>query len=417
MHIIDGGVTAPLGFTAAGLHCGVKQSPLSDGNDPVVTTDAPKKDLAMILSACDCAAAAVYTKNVVKAAPVLLSQQHLQGGRARGIITNSGNANACAPNGMAHATTMAKAAAEATGLDPTQFAVASTGVIGVELNIAAITAGIPSLAAGLSKEGFDDAASAILTTDLTKKQIAVALSLGGKTVTLGLMAKGSGMIHPNMGTTLCFCTTDCAIDAALLQKALTYGIGKTFNRVSVDGDTSTNDSCFVLANGMAENAPLTEEGDDYLLFRDALTFVLEDAAKKIAGDGEGAGRLVTCTVDGALTEDQAEQMSKAIISSSLVKTAMCGADANWGRVVCAAGYAGVDFDPEQIAVRFSSCAGELPVCSGGTGLPFDEALAKEILSQAEVSILVSLQQGSGSATCWGCDLTHDYVTINGDYRN
>lgn len=416
MQTIEGGITAPIGFTAAGIHCGVKASPLPDGNDAPDQTP-PKKDLAMILSDCDCAVAAVYTKNVVKAAPVLLSKEHLKDGCARAVIVNSGNANACAPNGMEHAQAMARAAAKATDLQAEQFAVASTGVIGVELNIATIEAGIPSLVSQLSKEGYADAANAILTTDLTQKQIAVQLPLGGKTVTLGLMAKGSGMIHPNMGTTLCFCTTDCAIDAALLQKALLYGIAKTFNRVSVDGDTSTNDSCFVLANGLAGNTPLTEDSADFLAFRDALTFVLEDAAKKIAADGEGAGRLVTCTVEGAASEEQAEQVAKAVISSSLVKTAMFGADANWGRVVCAAGYSGVSFDPTQIAVRFSSSVGELPVCANGTGLAFDEALAKAVLSEPEVTILVSLQQGDGAATCWGCDLTYGYVTINGDYRN
>ncbi len=417
MKEIKGGVAAPLGFTAAGIHCGVKQSPLPDGNTPLTAPADAKKDLALILSETECAAAAVYTKNQVKAAPIYVSQAHLAGGRARGIIANSGNANACAPQGLENARRMAAAAATATGLSPEDFAVASTGVIGVTLNIDAIEQGTPRAAAALSKTGSADASAAILTTDLIPKELAVSLELGGKTVTIGAIAKGSGMIHPNMGTMLCFCTTDCAIDAPLLQKALSRVVAKTFNRITVDGDTSTNDTCFLLANGLAGNEPLREGTPNYEAFCAALHHVFRYEARKIAGDGEGASHLITCTVEGAATEDAAEAMAKAVVSSSLVKAAIFGADANWGRVLCAIGYSGEVFDPLSVTVRFVSEAGEVTVCEGGQGLPFDEALAKKVLTPWEVTILVTLTEGDAAATCWGCDLTYDYVKINGDYRS
>ena len=417
MKEITGGVTAPLGFTAAGLHCGVKQSPLPDGNAPLAAPAALKKDLALILSETACAAAAVYTKNQVQAAPIHVSRTHLADGRARGIVANSGNANACAPLGLENARRMAAAAARATGLDPEDFAVASTGVIGVTLNIEAIEAGIPQAAASLSKDGSADAGTAILTTDLVTKELAVSLELGGKTVTIGAIAKGSGMIHPNMGTMLCFCTTDCAIDASLLQKTLEQVVNKTFNRITVDGDTSTNDTCFLLANGLAGNAPLQEGTPDYEAFCAALHHIFRYEARKIAGDGEGASHLITCTVEGAATEEKAEAMAKAVVGSSLVKAAIFGADANWGRVLCAIGYSGAHFDPEAVTVQFVSEAGEVTVCEGGRGLAFDEALAKEVLTPWEITILVTLTEGAAAATCWGCDLTYDYVKINGDYRS
>ncbi len=406
MQHISGGVTAPQGFRAAGLHCGVKAG-----------APESKKDLALILSDCDCVAAAVYTKNQVKAAPIYISQEHLRNGRLRGIVANSGNANACAPNGLENAKRMTIAAAQATGLAPEDFAAASTGVIGVELNISAIEAGIPKAAAALSTGGSKDAAAAILTTDLVEKEISVAIEIGGKSVHLGAIAKGSGMIHPNMGTMLCFCTTDCVIDQALLQKTLAKIVIKTFNRITVDGDSSTNDTCFVLANGLAGNAPLVEGSADYETFCAALHAVFEYEAKKIAGDGEGASHLITCTVSGAQTEDQAELMAKSVVSSSLVKAAMFGADANWGRVLCAIGYSGASFDPNRIDVSFRSAAGVLPVCQNGAGIPFDEALAKRVLTEVEVEILVQMHEGTQAATCWGCDLTYDYVKINGDYRS
>ena len=411
MNIITGGVTAPKGFKAAGLHCGIK--------DNFTTPQPEKKDLAMILSEVPCAAAGTYTRNVVKADPVILTKEHLADHKAQGIIFDSGNANACAPKGMENAQRMAQAAAAATGLQPQDFAVCSTGIIGVELNIDAIENGVPALAASLADtpEASSDAAHAILTTDLKVKEIAVTVELGGKTVTLGAIAKGSGMIHPNMGTMLCGVTTDCAIDGQVLQTMLREVVSKTFNRITVDGDTSTNDTCVVLANGLAGNPTITGPGPDYDTFCAALRHVCEYEAKMIASDGEGAGRLITCTVQGAESEEQAELMAKAVVRSPLVKCAVFGTDANWGRVLCAVGYSGAAFDPKDVEVKFLSQAGQLLVCSGGQGVPFDEDVAKTVLSQDEVVILVTLTAGTASCSCWGCDLTYDYVKINGDYRS
>ena len=411
MNIITGGVTAPKGFQAAGIHCGIK--------DNFTTPQPDKKDLAMILSSVPCAAAGTYTRNVVKADPVILTKEHLADHQARGIIFDSGNANACAPKGRENAQRMAQAAAAATGLRPQDFAVCSTGIIGVELNIQAIEKGVPSLVAALADtpQASLDAAHAILTTDLKVKEIAVTVELGGKTVTIGAIAKGSGMIHPNMGTMLCGITTDCAIDGALLQDMLRQVVTKTFNRITVDGDTSTNDTCFALANGLAGNPAITGPGEDYDIFFAALRHVCEYEAKMIASDGEGAGRLITCTVMGAETEEQAEQMAKAVVRSPLVKCAVFGTDANWGRVLCAIGYSGAQFDPKDVEVKFLSRAGELLVCAGGQGVAFDEALAKQVLSEDEVVIQVTLTSGSATCSCWGCDLTYDYVKINGDYRS
>ena len=411
MTTIPGGITAPKGFKTAGIHCGVK--------DNFTTPQPEKKDLAMILSAVPCAAAGTYTRNVVKADPVTLTMQHLADGKAQGVIVDSGNANACAPKGMENAVRMAKAAAAATGLNPEDFAVCSTGIIGVELNIEAIEAGIPTLVAALSDDAqsSEDAAYAITTTDLKKKEIAVQTTVGGKTVSVGAIAKGSGMIHPNMGTMLCFVTTDCAIDSAVLQTMLRDVVNKTFNRVTVDGDTSTNDTCVVLANGLAENAPITGPGPDYDALYEALRGVCEYEARMIAGDGEGASHLLTCTVQGAATEEKAEAMAKAVVRSPLVKCAVYGADANWGRVLCAIGYSGAQFDPKGVEVKFQSQAGELLVCAGGQGVVFDEDVAKKVLSEEEVIILVTLTEGTASCSCWGCDLTYDYVKINGDYRS
>lgn len=411
MNIITGGVTAPKGFKAAGLHCGIK--------DNFTTPQPEKKDLAMILSEVPCAAAGTYTRNVVKADPVILTKEHLADHKAQGIIFDSGNANACAPKGMENAQRMAQAAAAATGLQPQDFAVCSTGIIGVELNIDAIEKGVPALAAALTDtaEASLDAAHAILTTDLKVKEVAFTVELGGKTVTLGAIAKGSGMIHPNMGTMLCGVTTDCAIDGQVLQAMLREVVSKTFNRITVDGDTSTNDTCVVLANGLAGNPTITGPGPDYDAFYAALRHVCEYEAKMIASDGEGAGRLITCTVQGAESEEQAELMAKAVVRSPLVKCAIFGTDANWGRVLCAVGYSGAAFDPKDVEVKFLSQAGQLLVCSGGQGVPFDEDVAKTVLSQDEVVILVTLTAGTAACSCWGCDLTYDYVKINGDYRS
>ena len=420
MKQISGGVTAPIGFTAGGIRCGVKKG-LADGNQPVVSsmTDylSGKKDLAMILSEQECTAAAMYTMNRVKAAPLYITMEHLEDGVAKGIIANSGNANACVPQGHENAKKMCEAAAAATGLKPSDFVVASTGVIGQTLNIAAIEAGVPVLAGQLKKEGgSDDAAHAIMTTDTEKKEIAVTTVIGGKTVTIGAIAKGSGMIHPNMGTMLCFVTTDCAITHEMLQDALHEIVPRTFNRVTVDGDTSTNDMCVVLANSMAENELIEWKDDNYTVFYKTLYYVFEQMARNIAADGEGASKLITCTVKNARSEESAERLSKAVVGSSLVKAAMFGADANWGRVLCAMGYSKAPFRPEYVDVKFVSTVGEVLVCEQGAGVDFDEVSAKSILSQDEVIIEVDLHEGEHEATCWGCDLTYDYVKINGDYR-
>ncbi len=408
---VKGGVCAPKGFRAAGVHCGVK-----NGGHGVPTAGV-KNDLAMILSDGDCAAAAVYTTNRVKAAPLYVTMDHLADGHCRGVIANSGNANACCDGSRENAEAMCTLAAAATGLSAGDFAVASTGVIGQRLNIAAIERGVPRLAAALSYEGSDSAANAIMTTDTVKKELALTFEVEGVSVTLGAIAKGSGMIHPNMGTMLCFITTDCAISAAMLDRALHAVVPRTFNRVTVDGDTSTNDTCLVLANGLAGNPVIEEDGVNYKAFTDALGQLCTRLARAIAADGEGAGRLITCTVAGAESEHVAEGLAKSVVGSSLVKAAMFGTDANWGRVLCAMGYSGFSFDPELVDVTFSSAAGAVAVCKTGRGLDFDEELAAKVLAADEVVIDIHAHQGDGAATCWGCDLTYEYVKINGDYRS
>ena len=419
MKQIPGGVTAPKGFTASGVHCGVKKGK-GDGNQPPMSKMPEvlegKKDLALIVSEQPCVAAAVYTMNRVKAAPLYVTMDHLENGEAQAIVANSGNANACAPNSHEHAETMCQLAAQATGLKASDFVVASTGVIGQELNIDAIAKGLPAAAAALSKDGSDAAANAIMTTDTVKKELSVTCSVGGKTVTIGAIAKGSGMIHPNMGTMLCFVTTDCAITHEMLTDALHEIVPRTFNRVTVDGDTSTNDMCVVLANGMAGNELVEWKDDNYTVFYKTLYYVFEQLARNIAADGEGASKLITCTVANARSEESAERLAKAVVGSSLVKAAMFGSDANWGRVLCAMGYSKAPFRPEFVDVKFSSAVGEILVCEKGAGVDFDEENAKSILSQDEVVIYVDLHEGEHEATCWGCDLTYDYVKINGDYR-
>ena len=414
---IPGGVCAPKGFKAAGVYCGVKEAVPADAPQTVLPSARGKHDLAMILSDRECAAAAVYTLNRVKAAPIYVTMGHLEDGVCRGIVANSGNANACAPLSHENAQRMCALAGQATGLKAEDFVVASTGVIGQALNIAAIEKGMPGLVEALREDGSDDAARAIMTTDTVKKETAVSVTIGGQRVAIGAIAKGSGMIHPNMGTMLCFVTTDCAITSELLAEALHEVVPRTFNRVTVDGDTSTNDMCVVLANGRAGNPQIEWKDDDFQVFRKALHQVCEQMARAIAADGEGASRLVTCTVRAARSEESAERLAKAVVGSSLVKAAMFGADANWGRVLCAMGYSKAPFRPEYVDVRFSSLAGEILVCEKGTGLSFDEELAKKILSQSEVVIDVCLNEGEHEATCWGCDLTYDYVKINGDYRS
>ena len=408
---VSGGVCAARGFQAAGVHCGVKSS--SHG----LPSANLKNDLALILSDCDCAAAAMYTTNKVKAAPLYITMDHLADGSCRGVIANSGNANACCPGSRENAEQMCVLAAAATGLKPADFAVASTGVIGQTLNIAAIERGVPALMGALSYDGSDAAAQAIMTTDTVKKELALSFELGGKTVTLGAISKGSGMIHPNMGTMLCFITTDCAISTPMLDKALHTVVPRTFNRVTVDGDTSTNDTCLIMANGLAGNDPIEAENEAYGIFEAALMELCTYLARIMAADGEGASRLITCTVSGASNESKAETLAKSVVGSSLVKAAMFGADANWGRVLCAMGYSGEEFDPEQVDVTFRSAQGEVAVCRSGSALPFDEELAARVLKSDEVVIDITLYEGSEQATCWGCDLTYEYVKINGDYRS
>ena len=404
---IPGGVCAAKGFRAAGVHCGVKA-----GSSP------SKNDLAMILSEQECSAAAVFTLNRVKAAPVYVTMDHLEDGTCWGVIANSGNANACCPMSHEYAEEMCQAAAAGVGRESGDFAVSSTGVIGQTINIEAIKAGIPAVVAALQAgpEGSDAAATAIMTTDTVKKETAVSFTLGGKEVHIGAIAKGSGMIHPNMGTMLAFVTTDCAITHEMLEDALREVTVRTFNRVTVDGDTSTNDTCLVMANGMAGNDLIEWKDDDYAVFKDALEHVCRHLARAIAGDGEGASRLIICKMVGARSEESAERLAKAVVGSSLVKAAMFGADANWGRVLCAMGYSKAPFRPEHVDISFESEAGSILVCKQGDGLVFDEDLAKKVLSQKEVVIAVDLNEGEDSAECWGCDLTYDYVRINGDYR-
>ena len=402
MKIIEGGVCAAKGFKAGALHCGIRKS-------------QTKKDLAMIRSDCLCNAAAVYTKNQVKAAPVLLTKEHLADGKAQAVIINSGNANACAPFGMEHARRQGMAAARALEVEEENVVVASTGIIGQTLPVEAIEAHAAEME--MKYDNSLAAAEAIMTTDTKIKTFAVEFEAGGTLCHMGGICKGSGMIHPNMGTMLCFITTDCAISANMMKKALLFYVDKTFNRVTVDGDTSTNDMCVVMANGMAGNKEITEENECYDAYCEALHAVMKDLARKIAGDGEGASRLITCTVTGAEDEAKAEILAKSIASSSLTKAAMFGSDANWGRVLCAMGYSGASFDTKAVQIEFASAEGCISVCENGQGLDFDEALAKKILNQDEVEILVSLKEGCGTATCWGCDLTYDYVRINGDYRS
>ena len=399
---IPGGVTAPSGFTASGIHCGIRRN-------------KTKRDLGLIVADRLCAAAAVVTTNKVKAAPIHLTTQHLENGRARAILANSGNANACAPGGMEAAKACVDAAAAALGINADDIIVNSTGVIGQPLPVDTIISAIPALVDALTA---DSAAveEAIMTTDTFVKSVAVQCMVGGKIITIGGAAKGSGMIHPNMATMLAFLTTDCAIAPTILKEALQVSAGRTYNRISVDGDTSTNDMTAILASGTAGNAEITEKCADYDAFLAALDAVNLDLAKKIARDGEGATKLITCRISGAASEETALLLAKSVISSSLVKAAMFGEDANWGRVLCAMGYSGADFDTGAVDVAFSSEAGCVNVCEHGMGLPFDEPLAKAILSHSDVVIEITLHEGAASAEAYGCDLTYDYVKINGDYR-
>ena len=403
MREIAGGVCAAKGFSANGVHCGIRKN-------------QGKKDLSLIFSSVPCSAAAVYTTNLVKGAPLTVTKKHLSNGIAQAVICNSGNANTCNANGIEIAEKMSALAAKALGISSEDMIVASTGVIGQPLSIAPIAAGLPELVAGLSPEGGKAAAEGIMTTDTVMKEVAVEFTLGGKTCHIGGIAKGSGMIHPNMATMLVFLTTDAAITPAMLQKALSGDIAGTFNMLSIDGDTSTNDMVTVLANGLAGNPTVDAEGEDFTAFMKALNSVTIALCRKIAGDGEGATKLLECKVSGAADLDTAKTVAKSVICSSLLKAAMFGADANWGRVLCAIGYSGANVDVNKVDVAFHSAAGTVEVCKNGAVLEFSEEFAKKVLLEKEIEILVELNSGEFSSTAWGCDLTYDYVKINGDYR-
>lgn len=402
MKLIQGGVCAATGFAAAGVHCGIRKN-------------KEKRDLSLIYSTVPAAAAAVYTSNLVKGAPLTVTKKHLENGIAQAIICNSGNANTCNADGIEIAEKMSKLTGNALGIKASDVVVASTGVIGQPLNIAPIKAGLPALVKGLGNFS-TQAAEGIMTTDTKVKEVAVEFTVGGVSCKLGGIAKGSGMIHPNLATMLVFITTDCAISSSLLQKALLGDVTNTFNMVSVDGDTSTNDMVAVLANGLAGNPEITTEGEEFLAFVQALNAVTVQLCRMIAADGEGATKLLECKVSGAANKKTAKTVAKSVVCSALTKAAMFGADANWGRVLCAIGYSGAAVDVTKIDVSFRSAKGVVAVCKNGAGIDFSEPQAKEILLQDEIEILVDLNSGTESATAWGCDLTHEYVTINGDYR-
>ena len=402
MNIIDGGVCAAKGFTANGIHCGIRKN-------------KTKKDLALIYSETKAATAAVYTTNLVKGAPLTVTKSHIADGYAQAVICNSGNANTCNADGIEIAEKMSDLVAEKTGIDAKDVVVASTGVIGQPLDVAPIAEGMDELVSGLGNKS-EDAAEGIMTTDTKLKQIAVSFDIDGVECKIGGIAKGSGMIHPNMATMLVFITTDCAIAPQMLQKALSTDIQNTFNMVSVDGDTSTNDMVSILANGMAGNKLIDSEDENFAKFMKALNTVTVYLCQKIAGDGEGATKTLECTVSGAADVATAKTAAKSVICSSLLKAAMFGADANWGRVLCAIGYSGADVDVNKIDVAFRSPKGTVEVCKNGAGIEFSEEKAKEILLEEKIEILIELNSGNESATAWGCDLTYDYVKINGDYR-
>lgn len=402
MKIIEGGVCAAKGFSANGIHCGIRKN-------------REKRDLSLIYSEVTANAAAVYTTNLVKGAPLTVTKNNISDGKARAIICNSGNANTCNANGIDIANKTCSLIANELGIPKNDVIIASTGVIGEPLNISPIENGIPELVAGLGNNS-SYAAEGIMTTDTKEKSIALEFTIGGKLCTIGGIAKGSGMIHPNMATMLVFITTDCAISSNMLKKALSTDVSNTFNMVSVDGDTSTNDMVALMANGMAGNPEITCEGEDFSSFMLALNTITMNLCRKIAGDGEGATKLLECHVSGAKDEATAKTVAKSVICSSLTKAAMFGADANWGRILCAIGYSKAAVDVNKVDVSFSSAAGEIAVCKNGAGIPFSEESAKKILTEEEINIIINLSDGNGEATAWGCDLTYDYVKINGDYR-
>ena len=404
---IDGGVCAAKGFKANGLYCGIKDN-------------AEKKpDIGMVVSDVMCNAAGVYTQNKVKGAPVVVTKKNLaaSNGKAQAIIVNSKNANTCNADGEQKAERMCELAAAKAGIKPCEVIVASTGVIGQILPIEPIENCIDELYAGLSYDGNERAATAIMTTDTFKKEVAVEFEIDGKVCHLGGMGKGSGMIHPNMATTLNFITTDCAVSSEMLQKALSEIVKVTYNCLSIDGDQSTNDTCVVMANGLAGNAEITAEGNNFDTFKQALYIVMMNITRLLAKDGEGASKLLECTVSGAADLDTAITVAKSVICSPLFKCAMFGSDANWGRILCAVGYADAEFDINKVSVSLASKAGKVDVCENGAGIEFSEEEAKKVLLEDEIQIFVSIGSGNGTATAWGCDLTYDYVKINGDYRS
>lgn len=399
----DGGVTAPKGFTANGIHCGIRKS-------------KDKKDLALIFCEKECDTAAVYTQNLVCGAPITVTKNNISDGKARAVVCNSGIANTCNADGIEKAEGMCEITANALGISKSDIIVASTGVIGQPLDLEPVKNGINELVSGLNKNGSDSAANAIMTTDTVKKEFACEFTLGGNPCHIGAISKGSGMIHPNMATMLAFITTDANISSEMLKASLLEVVADSFNMLSVDGDTSTNDTVAILASGLCENERITEKNDDYRTFTLALSSICEKLVKLMAKDGEGATKLVECVVTGASDVKTAKTCAKAVICSSLVKAAMFGSDANWGRILCALGYSGVDIDVHRVDVKFSSDGGEIEVCKDGSGIDFSEELAKKVLSCDEVYILVDLKSGASCATAYGCDLTYDYVKINGDYR-
>ncbi len=406
MKLSDGGVTSPKGFQAIGICAGIKKE---------------RKDMAMLVSEVPCSMAGTFTSNLVKASPVVWDADIVHRLKtAQACVMNSGVANACTgEQGDAYCAQSAEAAAQALGLEAQQVLLASTGVIGAQLPIEKICEGIRTMSGMLSgsREAAGAAAEAIMTTDTVRKEASVTIELGGKPVTIGGMTKGAGMIHPQMGTMLCFLTTDAAISADMAQKALSSCVEDSFNMISVDGDQSTNDTCLLFANGLAGNPGICEEGADYETFRQALEMITKNLARRMAADGEGASALFEVIVKGASTKEQAVKLSKSVIESSLVKTAIAGHDANWGRIICAMGYSGAVFDQQKVDLVFKSAAGEIQIAKSGVSTGFSEELATKILSEDEITAVIDLNEGSAQATAWGCDLTHEYIIINADYRS
>lgn len=409
--LIDLGVCAPLGFYASGLHCGIRKN-------------KSKKDLSLVYSEIEAISSACYTQNKVKGAPILVTQQHLKKGNAQVMLCNSGNANTCNSDGIDIANQMSRACATSLGIDESLVIIASTGVIGQRLPIEPIVSSMDTLVQQLNRKGHKDACEGIMTTDTFTKEIAIEFLIQGKKCRIGAMAKGSGMIHPNMATMLSFITSDVAIKKELLDQVLKEVIDETFNMVSVDGDTSTNDMVSIMCNGLAKNKGIDDMNEDYQQFKEALYDVCASLSKMIASDGEGATKCLTCTIKHAKEKETAKIIAKSIICSSLFKAAMFGQDANWGRILCAIGYADASFDIDLVDVYLKSNGGSMQVCASGRGVHhpqfssgIDEEKAKMILKEKEIEIIIDMNQGETQATAWGCDLSYDYVKINGDYRS